>query len=92
MTRFRTQMLAVPLALSGVLAVPVAEAAQASGETVYGRYCTTCHDATDGSGTAARRPEADVAGAHSADPGFRPDDEHRHIRSGAKTARPWRNS
>src|SRR5258708_6664487 len=48
MTRFRTQMLAFPLAVSGVLAAPVAQAAQASGETVYGRYCTTCHDATDG--------------------------------------------
>jgi len=36
MTRFRTQMLAFPLAVSGVLAAPVAEAAQASGETVFG--------------------------------------------------------
>jgi polyvinyl alcohol dehydrogenase (cytochrome) len=48
MTRFRTQMLAFPLAMSGVLAAPVAEAAQASGDVVYGKYCTTCHDATDG--------------------------------------------
>src|SRR5258706_175847 len=48
MTRFRTHMLAVPLVMSGVLAASVAQAAQASGETVYGKYCTTCHDATDG--------------------------------------------
>ena len=48
MTRFRTQMLAFPLAVSGVLAAPAVQAAQASGEIVYGRYCTTCHDATDG--------------------------------------------
>ena len=48
MTRFRTQMLAFPFLMSGVLAAPVAQAAQASGETVYGKYCTTCHDATDG--------------------------------------------
>ena len=40
MTRFRIHMFAVPLAVSGVLAAPVAQAAQASGETVYGKYCT----------------------------------------------------
>src|SRR6478609_1428518 len=48
MTRFRTHMLAFPLAMSGVFAASAAQAAQASGETVYGKYCTTCHDATDG--------------------------------------------
>jgi len=41
-------MLAFLLAVSGVLAAPAVQAAQASGETVYGKYCTTCHDATDG--------------------------------------------
>ena len=48
MTRLRTHVLAFPLVVSGVLAAPVAQAAEASGETVYGKYCTTCHDATDG--------------------------------------------
>src|SRR5258706_3051406 len=48
MTRFRTHMLAVPLLMSGVLAAPVAQAAQAPGQTAYGKYCTPRHDATDG--------------------------------------------
>src|SRR5205814_4069310 len=44
MTRFRTHMLAFPLATFAATGVQ----AQISGETVYGKYCTTCHDATDG--------------------------------------------
>src|SRR5438270_11545527 len=48
MTRFRTHMLAFPLAVSGAIAASGVQAAQISGETVYGKYCTTCHDATDG--------------------------------------------
>src|SRR5438046_10629338 len=48
MARFRTHMLAFPLAISGAIAASGVQAAQISGETVYGKYCTTCHDATDG--------------------------------------------
>ena len=47
MTRFRTEMLALPLAVAGAFSTPTAQAAQVSGDVVYGKYCTTCHDATD---------------------------------------------
>jgi polyvinyl alcohol dehydrogenase (cytochrome) len=48
MTRFRTRVLAVSFAMAGPFTASTAQAAQASGEVVYGKYCTTCHDATGG--------------------------------------------
>src|SRR2546423_13284463 len=45
MTRFRTHMLAFPLAMFAATGV---QAAQISGEPVYGKYCPPCHDATHG--------------------------------------------
>jgi polyvinyl alcohol dehydrogenase (cytochrome) len=48
MTRFRTRVLAVSFAMAGAFTASTAQAAQASGEVVYGKYCTTCHDATGG--------------------------------------------